>query len=271
MGCSGPAGHVRGTLKYLSAQVLKEPRFPSRKAGFFFEGGGRISEARQESCRGKNLFNRAGIGSHEAGWYRENVLSARVVLPTGEVRESSGNDLDLIADAEGTTGFITQVTLKVQPLEDLDVISIGSPNAHDLQRLLGTIIAKDLPIWSLMFINPRLAELKNRAPLMEHNGHPVEERVLLPAAYIMTLAFRKKERDAFTGKLTEIMKLCEAEVLSQKISEHEKWVNDRRVPCKTFHVPHPHYFLHRGLPVSSGGTAPFSAGIIVGFPTKGNL
>jgi FAD/FMN-containing dehydrogenase len=124
----------------------------------------------------------AGIGSYEAGWFRENVLSARAVLPTGEVREFSGSGLDLIADAEGTTGFITQVTLKVQPLEELDVVSIGCPNPHDLQRLIETIIARDLPIWSLMFINPRMAELKNRAPLMEHNGHPVEERVLLPAA-----------------------------------------------------------------------------------------
>jgi Fe-S oxidoreductase/FAD/FMN-containing dehydrogenase len=166
----------------------------------------------------------AGIGSYEAGWFRENVLSARAVLPTGEVREFSGSDLDLIADAEGTTGFITQVTLKVQPLEELDVVSIGCPNPHDLQRLIETIIARDLPIWSLMFINPRMAELKNRAPLMEHNGHPVEERVLLPAAYIMTLAFRRRDRDAFMGKLTEILKLCEAEVLSQKISEHE-WKN----------------------------------------------
>jgi Fe-S oxidoreductase len=145
-------------------------------------------------------------------------------LPTGEVREFSGSDLDLIADAEGTTGFITQVTLRVQPLEELEVVSIGCPNPHDLQRLIETIIAKDLPIWSLMFINPRMAELKNRAPLMEHSGHPVEERVLLPAAYIMTLAFRKKDRDTFMGKLTEILKLCEAEVLSQKISEHE-WKN----------------------------------------------
>lgn len=32
----------------------------------------------------------AGIGSYEYGYFRENVVSARVVLPTGEVREYSG-------------------------------------------------------------------------------------------------------------------------------------------------------------------------------------
>ena len=36
----------------------------------------------------------AGIGSYEAGWFRQNVVRARVVLPSGEAREFSGDDLD---------------------------------------------------------------------------------------------------------------------------------------------------------------------------------
>ena len=38
----------------------------------------------------------AGIGSYEAGWFRDNVVSARVVLPDGSVKEFSGKDLDVI-------------------------------------------------------------------------------------------------------------------------------------------------------------------------------
>jgi Fe-S oxidoreductase/FAD/FMN-containing dehydrogenase len=170
----------------------------------------------------------AGIGSYEAGWFRDNVVSARVVLPDGSVKEFSGKDLDVIADAEGITGFITQVTLKVQPREELDVVAIGCPDAHDLQKLIESIVAADLPIWSLIFINPKMAELKNRAPLMEHYGHPVEERVLLPASYIMTLAFRKKDHDAVVGKLPDLLKPCEAEILSERIAEHE-WKNRFRL------------------------------------------
>ncbi len=169
-----------------------------------------------------------GIGSYEAGWYRENVLRARVVLPTGEVREFAGDELDLISDAEGITGFISQVTIKVQPLEELDVVAIGCPDPHDLQRLVEGIVVADLPIWSLVFINPKMAELKNRAPLMEHYGHPVEERVLLPAAYIMTLAFRRKDREAVMSKLPALLKPCEAEILSDRIAEHE-WKNRFRL------------------------------------------
>ncbi|KPK24522.1 MAG: Fe-S oxidoreductase [Dehalococcoidia bacterium SG8_51_3] len=165
-----------------------------------------------------------GIGSYEAGWFRDNVVSARVVLPGGEARVFGGSELDLISDAEGVTGFISDVTLKVMPLEDMEVVSIGCPDAHDLQKLIQAMIEAKLLIWSLMFINPKMAELKNKAPLREHHEHPVEERVLLPASYITTLTFRKKDRSAVMDKLPQLMKPCQAEILSERIAEHE-WQN----------------------------------------------
>ncbi len=166
----------------------------------------------------------AGIGSYEAGWFRDNVVSTRVVLPNGEVREFEGQDLDLVSDMEGITGLISEVTLRIQPLEKVEVLSISSPKAHDFQKLAQSLIEKKLPIWSLVFINPHMAELKNKAPLMEHNGHPVEERVILPLSYITTLAFRKKDREAVIGQLPEPLRSCNGELLSNEIAEHE-WKN----------------------------------------------
>ncbi len=163
----------------------------------------------------------AGIGSYEAGWFRNNVVSARVVLPNGTVKECIGEELDLISEAEGITGLISQVTVRVQPLEELEVVAIGCPDAYGLQQLVQSFVNEKLPIWSLVFINPRMAELKNRAPLLEHHGHPVEERVLLPASYIVTLAFRKKDRQAVMGRLPDLLKPCEAELLSERIARHE--------------------------------------------------
>jgi FAD/FMN-containing dehydrogenase len=180
----------------------------------------------------------AGIGSYEYGYFRQSVVSARVVLPMGEVREfdsddpspglraepqaeGSGQGLDLIADAEGITGLISQVTVRVQPLEELDVVSLACPDAHELQKLIDSMINAELPIWSMVFINPRMAEMKNRAPLMEHYGHPVEERVLLPAAYVLTLAFRASDSETVRAALPELIKPCEAEILSDRITHHE--------------------------------------------------
>jgi len=86
------------------------------------------------------------------------------------------------------------------------------------------IIDAKLPIWSMLFINPRMAEMRNRAPLMEHHGHPVEERVLLPASYIISLAFRRQDSVTVRERLTELMKPCQATLLSDRIARHE-WEN----------------------------------------------
>jgi Fe-S oxidoreductase/FAD/FMN-containing dehydrogenase len=166
----------------------------------------------------------AGIGSYETGWFRQTVKSARIVLPTGEIRELSGPDLDLVSDAGGTTGLISEVTLRVQALEELEVLAISCPKAHDLQHLAELCIERKLPIWSFLFINPHMAELKNKAPLMEHDGHPIEERVLLPATCIATLAFRKKDREAVASQLPEVLKSCGGSLLSDGIARHE-WEN----------------------------------------------
>ncbi|MBN2134318.1 MAG: FAD-binding oxidoreductase [Acidobacteria bacterium] len=163
----------------------------------------------------------AGIGSFEAGWFRQNVISARVVFPDGSVKEFKGKDLDLISDAEGITGLISEVTIKVMLDDELEIISIGCPNAHDMQKMIQAMVDHDMPIWSLIFINPKMAELKNKAPLMEHWGHPAEHRVLLPASYIVTIAYRKKDKKEFETKLPQVLMPCEAEMLGEKIANHE--------------------------------------------------
>ena len=163
----------------------------------------------------------AGIGSFEAGWFRENVASARVVLPHGEVREFAGQDLDLISDACGTTGLISEMVVRVQPLEELDVVAVGSPTANDLQGLAQFIVQKGIPIWSLSFINPKMAELKNKTPVAEHAGLPAEPKFLLPETYITILAFRKKDLDGVMGPLAEGLAATHSQQLSDDVARHE--------------------------------------------------
>ncbi len=172
----------------------------------------------------------AGFGSYEAGWFRDIVLSARVVLGDGTIGIFEGEGLDMIYEAEGITGIILSLTIKIQPDEPLEILALGCPEAHSLQHLLEGMMEADMPIWSMHFINPRMAEMKNRAPLMTHQGHPIEERVLLPAAYILTLAFRKKDAERVHAELSQRMKTetCEAELLSDKIAHHE-WQHRFRI------------------------------------------
>ncbi len=165
----------------------------------------------------------AGIGSYEAGWFNDSVVSARVVLPDGTVRDFNGSELDLVSEAEGTTGLISSVTIRIQPLEEMEFKAIAFSHAADLQKMVESFIEEKLPIWSVLFINPQMAQLKNKVPLTERYGK-TETRVLLPEKYIMSLAFRRKDSQAVTGGLAGMLERCHAELLGDDIAEHE-WEN----------------------------------------------
>ncbi len=163
----------------------------------------------------------AGIGSYEYGYFSQNVISAKAILPDGTIKEFKGEELELLSDAEGITGIITEIKIYVKPYQEEEIISIACPDPHQTQKLIFKMIEENLPIWSMIFINPRMAEMKNRAPLMEHHGHPIEERVLLPAAYILTITFEKKHEKQIKSSIEKIVKTCEAEILSERIAKHE--------------------------------------------------
>ncbi len=163
----------------------------------------------------------AGIGSYKYGWFGENVVSAKVVLPSGEVREVSGADLDAVSGACGVTGFIYSLKFRVMKREDLGVLSAALPDAESAQEAPREIADSNLPIWSVMFINPTMAELKNLAPLREHNGHPAEKRVVLPVKYIVTVAFPAAHREAAAAGLASAAGKRSGEILSDEIALHE--------------------------------------------------
>ncbi len=166
----------------------------------------------------------AGIGSFEYGWFRDNLVSARVVLPDGKPLDLSGLDLDVVSDAGGITGLISEITLRVRPKEDLDVLAVGSPDTDRLQGLLQGIIDEKIPIWSILFINPLMAKMKNVIPLREHQGKAVEDRVILPGLYITTLAFRSADKAEVMERLSGLIKQYGAEKLPDHIARHE-WEN----------------------------------------------
>lgn len=166
----------------------------------------------------------AGFGSYQYGYFRENVISAVVVLPTGEVRKFSGSELELVSDAEGTTGLLCKVTLRVQILEDLELLTFACETPHDLQEIIESIMERDLPIWSVMFINPRMAASRNMAQGFTGEG----EGTALPEAYIVTLTYRAGDADRVRGPAGDLIESSGATVLSGEIAEHE-WENRFRI------------------------------------------
>ncbi|MBN1954053.1 MAG: FAD-binding oxidoreductase, partial [Anaerolineae bacterium] len=163
-----------------------------------------------------------GYGSFQYGAFPDNVVSARVVLPGGEVREFSGDALELVADAEGITGIITQVVLRVRPLEEELVVGARFADAGDLAAALERLVDEKLPLWSVTFINPEMARLKNQVPPPAHgNAAHAHRQPELPAGYLAIVVFAAPREAQVREPLLRIVAENGGEMLADDVAAHE--------------------------------------------------
>lgn len=167
----------------------------------------------------------SGFGSYEYGLFKDNAISARVVLPQGEVKAFTGRELsDYIADAEGITGIITEVTIALRSLEAEIHRVISLPDAKSVGGVLQAISTQKLPIWSITFLNPESIGLKKKLP--HRHGHPYEEahpdaKLELPVAYILVIAYPESRHKAIDVALKDIVRVNKGQELSSELAEHE--------------------------------------------------
>ncbi|MHB1340502.1 MAG: FAD-binding and (Fe-S)-binding domain-containing protein [Coriobacteriia bacterium] len=167
----------------------------------------------------------AGFGSYEYGFFKDSVLGARVVEPDGAVREFTGDELErIVADAEGITGIITEVTIALRPLEAEVHRVIAFPDARSIEGALKSISTQRLPIWSITFLNPESVRLKKTLP--HRHGHPYEMahdgfEPELPHAFIAVIAYPVSRRDAIDVALTSISAANNGTELDAETAEHE--------------------------------------------------
>ncbi|HLZ25901.1 MAG TPA: FAD-binding and (Fe-S)-binding domain-containing protein [Chloroflexota bacterium] len=164
----------------------------------------------------------AGLGSHAYGWFADNALAARVVTGTGQIREVAGEELRTIADAEGTTGIITEVTLAVRRATEPDQTAVAFTDARHLTDALRLVTDRKLPIWSITFLNPTMAHLKNVGPPKTHQGHPEPSGLPLPEdRYIALFAYDAEHSQKVVDGLREIALATDGHRLPAILGRHE--------------------------------------------------
>lgn len=105
----------------------------------------------------------AGVGSFEYGFIADNLLEVQVVTPDGKVREFKGEDLALVADANGITGIITRVKLPLRPYEETEVRVASFPDLESLQGCLVEVGESDVPLWHVSFSSPEFVRRREEA------------------------------------------------------------------------------------------------------------
>ena len=183
------------------------------------------SSAPSSSAAGWLAQGGAGFGSFEYGTIKENIVSARVVLPNGEVKMFEGSELlDYIADAEGITGIITEVTVGIRPYEPEVVKAISFDDAVSLGAALSAISQQKLPVWSITFLNPESIRLKKELP--HRHGHPYEmehEHFVpdIPEKYVAMIAYPESRRSVIDAPLAVIAESNGGIDLGSEVAEHE--------------------------------------------------
>ncbi|CFX14195.1 Alpha-helical ferredoxin [Syntrophomonas zehnderi OL-4] len=165
----------------------------------------------------------AGIGSYEFGYFSDNVVSARVVLPNGNIREFSGRELELISEANGTTGLISQVVIRVKPLRPMHVNAIAFDTVENMAGFMEGLYHRKVMLWSVSFINPEAVRMKNQLPPHLHHGKPVEDdhRVILPEKYIAILSCTSERCDLVMEDVMELAEVHQGQFLANEIAQHE--------------------------------------------------
>jgi FAD/FMN-containing dehydrogenase len=147
----------------------------------------------------------AGLGSFEAGWFYESVVGSRIAVPAGEVLDIDSSTLDLVSDAEGTTGLVSRVTLRVAPIGEIAVVAAATPDPAALQQLLESVVEADLPLWSVSFVDPGLAAF--------HAAGPEE--------YVVSFAFLRSNAPWVTSTLPWIVHESGAWILDDDLARRE--------------------------------------------------
>lgn len=154
----------------------------------------------------------AGIGSFEYGFIKDNVVSAEVVTPDGEVRLMQGPDLGLVTDAEGITGLITQVTLALRERDEDVPILAGFPNLAELNACLVEVSASSLPLWHVGFSSPEFVRRKQEATDESHL--PVDTPLAL-------FVFPKRKGEAVLPGLRRLVEAHDGRFFGEELARHE--------------------------------------------------
>lgn len=109
----------------------------------------------------------AGIGSNTGGYVGESVVAVEMVSPDGLTVTLTGEELEWVVALEGTTGFITKITLQLTEAEDVTPVLAGFPNMNSLLDALTALSGDRVKVWHISLSSGRFHQLDQQAAAAE--------------------------------------------------------------------------------------------------------
>ncbi|MGB3632755.1 MAG: FAD-dependent oxidoreductase [Rubrobacteraceae bacterium] len=101
-----------------------------------------------------------GVGSFEYGWLSENVISANVVLPGGELYEMTGEDLKTLMEPGESKAVAVGAKLRTRTANTDTPFAVAFEGSDPLLRAVKDAVEANLPLWHLSFLNPKMAQAR---------------------------------------------------------------------------------------------------------------
>lgn len=156
-----------------------------------------------------------GIGSYEFGDIGRNLASVRVVDASGTLRRLAGRDLPFVVGAEGRTGVVVDVTLRLQERAPM-VPTVGLfDSLADAERSVAQVAGQPLALWSVHLLDPAAAA-------MQSQNWPA---LALPGGkHAVLFAYREDDCDTVLKALREIIAAASGELLDRLTSSSSEWL-----------------------------------------------
>ncbi|ADG82086.1 FAD-binding and (Fe-S)-binding domain-containing protein [Thermincola potens] len=170
----------------------------------------------------------SGIGSFEYGFIGDNIVEAKVVIPSGEVKTFKGEEIVLINQAEGITGFIVEVTLPVRDLSEEKLILAAFDDFRRLVATIKEITAASLPVWHISFSTADF--IKNKVDAVEtasqyniEGVHAENREITHPphGKHLLMVVYPGSRENIVADKLVSILNSSGGEILPDKVAQHE--------------------------------------------------
>ena len=103
-----------------------------------------------------------GMGAFRHGPVANQVLAADVVLPNGDLKSFTGNELDVVNECSGITGIVTKLTLKVVKKTER-VPALAAFDTMEALHAALTQVSQRFNPWNLTWHNPTFSQLREEA------------------------------------------------------------------------------------------------------------
>jgi len=181
-----------------------------------------------------------GIGSYEYGEVGHNIESVKLVIANGEVKTVQGSDLELVTEAEGITGLITEVVVKTRKADENIPVVAAFPDLKHLLQAIQDINQGSLPLWHISLANAAFANRQAKAEIDAEKVKPrwgeegedtAASQVASPKkGYRALFVYPKLREKDIKSALFKIIESSQGQLENEEIAQKE-W-HDRFYPIR---------------------------------------